>query len=556
MIAGEIAHRSARSINAYTFLQSGAGAKKRTAQNKARETVSPLDFGATGDGATDDTAALAAALATGKLVYLDPTKTYAFGSQLTPPSNGGFVGFGKLKMLTGTGKFDAAAYGSAFASNITGVFIDGKVDTRIEAIFEMESNAGIRVCNPVSVRSSTNVTVIGEASGFKEMQHGALSWDSNVGGYVRWFAHDCTPNSTTLGSMQVTGFEVDNNRVASVNSTGLIFDVAVKNIRLGAAARVTYGEQTDAVNIQSQGFNGFVGRIYAEEIGECLDCFGDGNNIKIVVKNAYAYGVKLIHGASHNIIDATVDGTVGHALVYGGSSTSTKSVQYNDVRVTAKNVGTLTGGAAIANASAVATDGTSATYKPQYNRTQVTALGDGAAMKYVVFEESGSYNTYDADGTGWATQFGSVGALAGAGNVIRRKRGTHIRAYVGTATSVTNGNPVPFDTEVYDQTNEFDPATYTATVRCAGRYLVRAQVRFPSIATVTDCGLSIFKNGTRISRFNPIQPAASSREHWVQTEGFVDCSAGDTITVQCITSAGTVSVTNLADYSFLEIEQV
>ena len=97
MIAGEIAHRSARSINAYTFLQSGAGAKKRTAQNKARETVSPLDFGATGDGATDDTAALAAALATGKLVYLDPTKTYAFGSQLTPPSNGGFVGFGKLR---------------------------------------------------------------------------------------------------------------------------------------------------------------------------------------------------------------------------------------------------------------------------------------------------------------------------------------------------------------------------------------------------------------------------------------------------------------------------
>lgn len=45
------------------FLQAGAGAVTRTGQDKARERVSVKDFGATGNGATDDTSAVLAAVA-------------------------------------------------------------------------------------------------------------------------------------------------------------------------------------------------------------------------------------------------------------------------------------------------------------------------------------------------------------------------------------------------------------------------------------------------------------------------------------------------------------
>jgi hypothetical protein len=63
-----------------TFLQAGAGATQRTALAKLRDTVSVKDFGAVGDGVTDDTAAIQACVeaaknGTNKNIYI-PFGTY------------------------------------------------------------------------------------------------------------------------------------------------------------------------------------------------------------------------------------------------------------------------------------------------------------------------------------------------------------------------------------------------------------------------------------------------------------------------------------------------
>jgi hypothetical protein len=58
------------------FIQSGTGASARTAQAKGRDIVDVRDFGAVGDGATDDTAAINAALLAHRVVRITGGGTY------------------------------------------------------------------------------------------------------------------------------------------------------------------------------------------------------------------------------------------------------------------------------------------------------------------------------------------------------------------------------------------------------------------------------------------------------------------------------------------------
>ena len=80
------------------FIAAGGGAIARTAQDKMRDTVSVKDFGAIGNGATDDTAAIQAAINSGALaIYFPATASgYRVTSKITvSASNQTLYGDGK-----------------------------------------------------------------------------------------------------------------------------------------------------------------------------------------------------------------------------------------------------------------------------------------------------------------------------------------------------------------------------------------------------------------------------------------------------------------------------
>ena len=77
----ELRKQSASDGTVYT--PAGTGAVATTVQAKLRESVSVKDFGAVGDGTTDDTAAITAAFAVGKKQVYMPAGVYKITSTIT-----------------------------------------------------------------------------------------------------------------------------------------------------------------------------------------------------------------------------------------------------------------------------------------------------------------------------------------------------------------------------------------------------------------------------------------------------------------------------------------
>jgi len=90
------------------FIQAGTGAQQRTVESKLQDVVSVKDFGAVGDGVTDDTAAIQAAIDAHYAVYF-PAGNYSLNGSLNLRQGNSLIGPGNSNSNTDTAALNGNA---------------------------------------------------------------------------------------------------------------------------------------------------------------------------------------------------------------------------------------------------------------------------------------------------------------------------------------------------------------------------------------------------------------------------------------------------------------
>ena len=188
-----------------TFLQTGAGAVARTVTSKLQDVVHVKDFGAKGDGVTDDSAAFTAALASGASEVRADHGAYVINSVITLAKGqkiyfgvgthtvGGIRFSDSLTDQTGTGKIECAGAGVATLMLKNGANQDVVSQTNFAALTGRNSKYGlfrgeIRGCTIDG--NKTNQT--GASYGIRLYGHGLSMTDVSVrnaysdGIYTEW----------------------------------------------------------------------------------------------------------------------------------------------------------------------------------------------------------------------------------------------------------------------------------------------------------------------------------------------------------------------------------
>lgn len=156
IVSGEALQNNVFDVNSsdVRYLPAGIGATSTNVQAKLRETVSVKDFGAVGDGVTDDTAAIQAAIDAaptgGSIVF--PTGTYSVASIITLKSDISLIGYGAKLIRTGSNDHILSAN---FVDNLKNVHIEG-------LSFDYDQSSGVSIISNFLVELVGGNTLIAE----------------------------------------------------------------------------------------------------------------------------------------------------------------------------------------------------------------------------------------------------------------------------------------------------------------------------------------------------------------------------------------------------------
>jgi hypothetical protein len=338
---------------------SGTGAVPTTVQAKLRETVSVKDFGAVGDGVTDDTAAIQAAIDSGAKEIIIPSGTYALGSYVNVASKTDLTirGTGSPVLFQPSGKTTSNAFNVSFfrftsCTNVTmtGLKVDGNraAYATVNTYFANADN--FRVfwivgCTNVAVQDCifeawqgvvVKVIALGASGGATIpaiRADAALPGCDGLKVIGNTFSYCGTPiqvNPSTSYNIYVQNNTIFNTDYSAVTIYPHGYNVFAQDNTMEEIGRVTTGPLPN---------DGYAIRYY-----ECAGGVISGNQI-----NKCDYGIVLLYGTidfvnrdinivSNTIIDDTQYGTTGASIAITGDNIQISGNTVGETSTTAKYI--------------------------------------------------------------------------------------------------------------------------------------------------------------------------------------------------------------------------
>lgn len=128
------------------YLPAGTGAVATTVQEKLMEVVSVLDFGAVGDGVTDDAAAIQAAVNASKYVFFPPASSYYKTlSTITIPLGRHLIGAQQTQTIIGAWGCDAFTINGASGDHVTIEGIEFRGYSAL-GVIDAKTHTGVKSC--------------------------------------------------------------------------------------------------------------------------------------------------------------------------------------------------------------------------------------------------------------------------------------------------------------------------------------------------------------------------------------------------------------------------
>jgi hypothetical protein len=487
------------------FIQSGTGAVATTVQSKLRESVSVKDFGATGDGTTNDSAAINLAIATNRNVWF-PAGTYLIATSVVVTSKNNVL-------LQGAGANISIIKCSASATfSVPPVDVTSSNNVQLTGLtFDSNSNASV-TASLAMVRfvSCTNI---------------AFSDNSVLHSYIGVGVDSCTR------------FRVERNYIAK----NAIATTINYNINVSSTVSVsTQGEVND--NFCTNSGSGFIGnqinisrnQFLSNSYGAGIATFGSTPSTIAGFFGKYYVSDNTCHNGTQRDVDGFMVAGMEIAGPYSRIENNTVSSNAGEgIRLFAFQ-SICSGNNVFSNGTGL--DGTfkqagivpcDATTIAGYNASYSTIIGNQC------FDSGGSTQTY-----GYYEQQSTLLGMTVQGNNFNNNV---TGPYVLASSKVSN--TYDFDTVVsYTPTMTSTTGTITTVGARTGEYFLKGRlVYFQAQGTITTNGTG----ATSIQLTLPITASATAASRWV-IPGRADVVSGKSL-VGVIAAGGTAVVLTTYD---------